>query len=140
MAAKNIIGRVEEVDFPELGLYQISAKIDTGAYNSSIHCKEIQEIDGRLHCLFVQPIIKAIRTKYCVFDSYNRAVVKSSNGQVERRYKIMTTMHFGEQDYLIPLTLANRVAMRHSVLIGRKFLKERFLVDVAFTNKLKHKS
>lgn len=141
MAKKNTkitIGRIEEATFPELGLYNISTKIDTGAYNSSIHCEDIQEIGERLHCRFAKPISKKSKHKSLVFDTYNIAVVKSSNGQTERRYKIMTTIQFGAKEYPIALTLTDRGEMRYPVLIGRKFLKKRFLVDVAFTNKLKH--
>ena len=36
-----LIGRREVVDFPLLGVFKIVAKIDTGAYTSSIHCSEI---------------------------------------------------------------------------------------------------
>ena len=36
-----LIGRREFVDFPLLGVFKIEAKIDTGAYTSSIHCSEI---------------------------------------------------------------------------------------------------
>ena len=36
-----LIGRREFVDFPELNLFYIEAKMDTGAYTSSIHCFDI---------------------------------------------------------------------------------------------------
>lgn len=139
MTKKIIIGRVEYASFPELGLYNINTKIDTGAYNSSIHCKKIEEKDGQLHCYFSSSIIIPSAPKCLIFDQYNIAVVKSSNGQTERRYKIMTSIHFGQQYYSIALTLTDRGAMRYPVLIGRKFLKKRFLVDVASINKLKHR-
>lgn len=138
MTKKIIVGRVEQATFPKLGLYNISVKIDTGAYNSSIHCANIQEIDDRLHCCFAPPLSTDFDNKILIFDTYHIAVVKSSNGHTERRYKIITTIHFGNLDYSIALTLTDRGEMRYPVLIGRKFLKKRFLVDVAFTNKLKH--
>ena len=137
MTKKIIIGRAEYASFPQLGLYNINTKIDTGAYNSSIHCEKIEEQKGQLHCYFSP--IAATPSQKLVFDQYNIAVVKSSNGQTERRYKIITTIYFGNQHYPIALTLTNRGSMRYPVLIGRKFLKKRFLVDVASTNKLKHK-
>lgn len=139
MIKKITIGRVEQATFPQLGLQNINTKIDTGAYNSSIHCADIQEEEGQLHCRFVHPDDENAKNKHLTFDTYNIAVVKSSNGQTERRYKIMTTIHFGEEEYPIALTLTDRGEMRFPVLIGRKFLKKRFLVDVAFTNKLKNK-
>ena len=38
-----LIGRREYVNFPALGITGIEAKIDTGAYTSSIHCHAIIE-------------------------------------------------------------------------------------------------
>ena len=41
---KTIIGRKDKADFPELFLKNISLKVDTGAYTSTIHCHHITEI------------------------------------------------------------------------------------------------
>ena len=41
---KKIIGRLEKVSFPAFQLHNIDAKIDTGAYTSSIHCKKAKEV------------------------------------------------------------------------------------------------
>ncbi len=46
------IGRVDKVDFPELGLVNIEVKIDSGAYTSAIHCEKITAFyeEGRALC------------------------------------------------------------------------------------------
>ncbi|RPI42243.1 MAG: peptidase, partial [Bacteroidetes bacterium] len=44
MTGKTILGRGDRADFPQLGLENIEIKIDTGAYTSSIHCHQIQEV------------------------------------------------------------------------------------------------
>jgi hypothetical protein len=51
---KVVIGRREIVDFPMLQLLQLEAKIDTGAYTSALHCKDIKllEIDGKTTLCF----------------------------------------------------------------------------------------
>ncbi len=41
-----ILGRSDRVDLP--GLENIHAKIDTGAYTSSLHCLRADIIDGKL--------------------------------------------------------------------------------------------
>lgn len=41
---KTVIGRKELVDFPSLKLFNINAKIDTGAFTSAIHCKELKVV------------------------------------------------------------------------------------------------
>jgi len=46
---KITIGRKDKVDFPELGLKDIPVKVDTGAYTSAIHCRNIviKTVDGK---------------------------------------------------------------------------------------------
>ena len=41
---KITIGRIDKADFPKLILEDIDLKIDSGAYTSSIHCSDIEEI------------------------------------------------------------------------------------------------
>mgnify|MGYP001442248938 FL=1 len=50
-----IIGRCDVADFPLLAIKDIAIKIDTGAYTSSIHCKDIQVKENKLHCVFLDP-------------------------------------------------------------------------------------
>ena len=52
---KLIIGRRELIDFPELSLFGIEAKIDTGAYTSVLHCHDIREEDGVLYNYILDP-------------------------------------------------------------------------------------
>jgi hypothetical protein len=69
-------------------------------------------------------------------------VVKSSNGQTQVRYRILTEILLYGKIYPIFLTLSDRKEMKFPVLIGRKFLTKRFLVDINRTNlsqKLKQK-
>lgn len=132
MSKKVIIGRVEQATFPILQLSDVTVKIDTGAYHSSIHCSSIREEDGQLYCQFGKKDHSLV-----VFQTYHIAMVKSSNGQTELRYKIVTPIQFGEKTHSIALTLTDRQEMRYPVLIGRKFLKKKYLVDVSFTHLLK---
>ncbi len=136
---KKVIGRREKADFPTLGLKDIDVKIDTGAFTSSIHCVDITEIDGKLHCKFLDELHPAYNHKELVFDSYEITSVKSSNGITELRYQILVRIKFGKKYYDIELTLSDRAEMKYPVLIGRKFLQGKFVVDVAKVNKLKKK-
>jgi hypothetical protein len=38
-----ILGRKEKITLSELGLKMVGAKLDTGAYTSSLHAEEIRE-------------------------------------------------------------------------------------------------
>ena len=42
------LGRSDRVDLPGLGLEDIHAKIDTGAYTCSLHCLRAEIVDGKL--------------------------------------------------------------------------------------------
>lgn len=131
---KKIIGRVDKIDFPKLGLFNIDVKVDTGAYTSTIHYSEIIEENNTLRCVFNSDKHKNFGKTEIIFDDYSSTIVKSSNGQKEKRYKIKSEVIFFEKIYKINLTLSTRNAMRFPVLIGRQFLKRKFMVDVDLEN------
>jgi len=131
---KQILGRVDIIDFPKLNLYNIHTKIDTGAYTSAIHCSEIIEIDNMLLCAFTNTGQSNCNDAIIVFDSYSKTDVKSSNGYKENRFKIKSEVIFFGKTYKINLTLSTRDDMKFPVLIGRQFLKNKFLVDVTQKN------
>ena len=45
---QKILGRYDRVDLPQLDLKNIHAKIDTGAFTSSLHCQRAGIVDGKL--------------------------------------------------------------------------------------------
>lgn len=129
---KKIIGRTDCIDFPKLNLLNINCKIDTGAYTSSIHCSNITLTEEGLLCFFDENNTQ--KSEPVLFKEYSLTDVKSSNGYVENRYKIKTDVVFFGKTYKINLTLSTRSDMRFPVLIGRQFLKRKFLVDVDLQN------
>lgn len=140
---KRKIGRIDKADFPLLAIEGIDIKIDTGAYTSSIHCKEMRVENNFLLCRFLDEEHGAYHNKEFVFDEYDVRVIKSSNGQAQVRYRILTEVLLFGKIYPIFLTLCDRKEMKYPVLIGRKFLAKRFMVDINKTNlsfKLKEKS
>lgn len=115
-------------------LQGVEVKIDTGAYTSSIHCKNVAIEENYLKCIFLDPEHPAYHEKEFIFDSYDVKVVRSSNGQVQARYRILTDIVLFGKTYPIFLTLSDREEMRFPVLLGRKFLAKRFIVDINDTN------
>lgn len=132
--SKTIIGRTDKVDFPELDLFDVDVKIDTGAYTSAIHCANVVEEEAGLRCTFSHDGRPNFNGKEVLFKTYSRTGVKSSNGHKENRFKIRSTVIFFGKKYKINLTLSTRDDMRFPVLIGRQFLKNKFLVDVSLEN------
>ena len=131
---KRNIGRIDKADFPLLDLYDIEVKIDTGAYTSSIHCKNVKVEDGYLKCNFLDTEHPSYHGKEIIFDAYDVKVVKSSNGQSEARYRIKTEILLFGKTHDIFLTLSDREEMRFPVLLGRNFLSKKFNVDINQTN------
>ena len=129
------IGRLESVDFPEWDLYDIDAKIDTGAYTSSLHCHHIKskEIDDQEYVTFnlLDPSHETYNDKLFELPIHRKKVVKSSNGSTEERFVVKTEIRLFDRMFQAELSLTDRSEMRYPVLIGRKLINGRFLVDVS---------
>ena len=129
---KSIIGRHEVVHLHHVSLKEIAAKVDTGAYTSAIHCSSIEKLDnGQVGCIFLDPTHPAYTGEVEVFDIVKQVKVKSSNGFHEERIMIRTQMDVNGNEFDILLTLTNRKGMKFPVLLGRRFLRGKFLVDVS---------
>lgn len=138
MATKSnikLIGRREYVDFPLLSITHVEAKIDTGAYTSSIHCKHIEQIqkDGKDILQF-----KLLDDTIHNVEVFTRKHIKNSFGEKEERYVIKTLIRIGKKRIRTTVSLSDRGNMRYPVLIGRRLLKAKFIVDVnlIYTNGL----
>jgi hypothetical protein len=130
-----IIGRLESIDFPEWDLFDIDAKIDTGAYTSSLHCHHIKsyEKDGEEFVRFnlLDPSHETYNDKLFELPIHRKKVVKSSNGSTEERFVVKTRIKLFNKPLTAELSLTDRSEMRYPVLVGRKLINGRFLVDVS---------
>lgn len=144
---KITIGREDKADFPEFHLEDIDIKIDSGAYTSSIHCTQIKEVleNGKklLKFTLLDPTHTLYNHKEFTSYDYNSKWVKSSNGISEERFRIYTEIVIFNKKFPIYLTLTERKDMKFPVLIGRKFLNKKFVIDTIKKNlshKLKYKN
>jgi hypothetical protein len=130
---KLTIGRKDKADFPNLELSNIDIKIDTGAYTSAIHCHKIviKEVDGIeiLTFTLLDPTHPQYENKAFSFDSFKEKRVKNSFGSSEKRFVIKTNIRLFGKRYSIELSLSERGEMRFPILIGRKFLMGKYIVD-----------
>ncbi len=133
-----VIGRRDYIDLPEFDLANIQAKIDTGAYGCSLHCHEIaiDNFEGKeiLKFKLLDPLHPEYEDKYIYTHEFSDKVVKNSSGQTEHRYTIQTSIILFSKTYEVEFSLADREQMRYPILLGRKFLRGRFIVDVALKN------
>jgi hypothetical protein len=128
---KTLIGRREQVDFPDLGLYHITAKVDTGAYTTVLHCHDISVRDHVLYFKLLDPTHPEYEEQEHCAKDYFQKEIKSSFGEKELRYIITARIKIGKRLIKSVVSLTNRKQMRYPVLIGRKLLKNRFVVDVS---------
>jgi len=126
----HILGRSDRVDLPELGVFDIHAKIDTGAYTSSLHCQSAEVVDGVLEFVLLDEEHSEFTGFRFSFANYELRDIKNSFGEVERRFVIVTTLKLFDDEITTEFSLCNRGSLKFPVLIGRKILRNRFLIDV----------
>jgi len=122
------IGRFEKISIPQLGIKDLDAKIDTGAFNIALHVDGFEIVDEKLYFWIDKS------EKVC-FEEYKEIKVKSSFGRIQKRYLIKTKMKLGKKVHKVYVSLTNRKNMKFPCLIGRRFLyKYGYLVDVREKN------
>lgn len=134
MAELQIIGRNEPVDLPELGLFKVMAKVDTGAYNCVLHCSEVRIKGTILECWIPDDISPGFAGRWLTFNHFTQKEIRNSFGEKELRFVIKTVIEIFRKKIRAEFSLTNRGNLRFPVLLGRKILRNRFLVDVTKKN------
>ena len=135
---KRVVGWKEHAALPDLKIKDVIAKMDTGANLASIDASEIKySTKGEVkHVNFkVMKRNNTVRKTSAPLAGFKR--IKSSNGDVERRPYIKTTLLVDGIAKKIELTLTDRGPMDYTMLIGRKALGRRWVVNpsVSFLTK-----
>ena len=135
---KRVVGWKEHAALPDLKIKDVIAKMDTGANLASIDASEIKYSTkgGVKHVNFrIMKRNNTVRKTSAPLAGFKR--IKSSNGDVERRPYIKTTLLVDGISKKIELTLTDRGPMDYTMLIGRKALGRRWVVNpsVSFLTK-----
>ena len=125
-----ILGRYDRVDLPELGLSSIHAKIDTGAYSCSLHCSKAEVVNGKLEFILLDEEHPEFTGMKFSFKKFEQREIKNSFGEAELRFVIKTKIKIFKRLINAEFSLSNRGNLRFPVLLGRKILRQRFLIDV----------
>lgn len=131
---KVVIGRSEALHIVDAEISNIPAKVDTGAYRSAIHASNIQldEKSGVLSfdLLAGHPVCGSLAHRMETTD-FRQVSVENSFGHGEERYEVRLKVKLGPKVFTTQFTLANRSKKVYPVLLGRKLLNHRFLVDTS---------
>lgn len=131
------VGWKEYLDLPELGLFRLKAKVDTGARTSTLHVDSFTVLekfrDGTSWAeLVLSPDRRRPDERITARARVLREVwIRDSGGHPELRPLIETDLVLGPVRKRIRMTLANRSGMLFRMILGRKALEGDFRVDVA---------
>lgn len=132
MIEKKIIGDKELISILDLELYDLDAKIDTGADSNALHCDDIFiDNENIVHFKLLDKVHPAYHGKKMAIPLYKMKKVRSSNGEFQKRASIRVKVEFFGKKYMTVISLADRSDMKFPMLIGKKFLANKFLVDVS---------
>jgi hypothetical protein len=134
---KRTVGWKEYLDLPDLGIFRLKAKVDTGARTSTLHVDSLEVLevlpDGSelVEIAFGpdrrRPEVR-VRTQARVLK---RIRIVDSGGHPEVRPVIETEMALGPVRKKILVTLTDRSGMLFRMILGRKALEGDFRVDVS---------
>lgn len=128
---KVIIGRNEPVEFPRLRR-RVPAKIDTGADTSSIWVSNVHvDKNGTLKFSLFGEGSPYYTGKVVRREAYKVAIVRSTSGHEQIRYRTQFSLRIGGKRIKATFNLSDRSRNRFPVLIGRRTLVGKFVVDVS---------
>lgn len=131
---RQIIGTTEIIGFPEIDLLNLPAKIDTGAYRSSVWASSIKETDKGLSFKLFDKESPYYNGEKVVTKLFEKSKVRNSFGHQQERYRIKLKIMVGNKTYKTDFTLADRSINKYPILLGRELLRGRFVVDVTKKN------
>jgi hypothetical protein len=137
--APAVIGETALIREVNTGL-EFEARVDTGAATSSIHVDADDVVIVDESAMPTENIDKKIRLRLdngagklawieTKIEDYTE--VRSANG-AEHRYQVRLPLQFGDFQKIAIVNLNDRSSMKYRLLLGRDFLRDDFLVDVAY--------
>lgn len=120
-----VIGWMEHLDLPELGLNQIKAKIDTGARTSALHAIGIETFvqDGEDWVRFQVQLDERAPLLWVKAKIHDRREIKNTSGISEERIVIRTLLKLTDRSWPIAVSLTDRTKMTFPMIVGRTALK-----------------
>lgn len=130
------IGWKEKIDFVDFEIFGVPAKIDTGAKTSVLHCSDIEliKINRKQFVKFTPFNNDHSNEKSFTLPFHKEKKIKSSFGIEENRFIVCTRVQLFNELFEIEISLRDRSSMEYPMLLGRSFIRKKFLVDVSRAN------
>jgi hypothetical protein len=131
---KEVIGRLERINIPSLEIYNVLAKIDTGAYRGAIHADNIKVVrrGGKriLKFTVLDPEHPEFNNVVHETKKFKKKKVRTTQSDYRMRYIIPVIIEIAGTKIKAELGLTDRSDLRNPILIGRKALRK-FIIDVS---------
>jgi hypothetical protein len=128
----DIIGHSEVIDLIDYDTLNVPSRIDTGADSSSIWASNVTETkNGLTYTLFDRKSPLYAGTVITIPKNYKRVWIINSFGQKELRYKVKLRIRVKGKIIKATFTLSDRSNNTFPVLLGRRLLRNKFIVDVS---------
>lgn len=139
LANKAVVGRSEWIGLPDVGTY-LKARVDSGANTSSLSASEITrfERDGanwvrfKLAVTDDDVVVDEVRDEWIEAPVERRVRILQASGE-ESRPVVSLMMTLGPIRESVEFTLNDRTHLNYPVLLGRRFLMDIAVIDVAET-------
>jgi hypothetical protein len=139
LANKAVVGRSEWIGLPDVGTY-LKARVDSGANTSSLSASEITrfERDGanwvrfKLGVTDDDVVVDGVRDEWIEAPVERRVRILQAAGE-ESRPVVSLMMTLGPIRESVEFTLNDRTHLNYPVLLGRRFLMDIAVIDVAET-------
>lgn len=131
------IGWKEYLDLPDMGIFRLKAKVDTGARTSALHVDSLTVVETLPDGTEIAEVEIGIdrrrpeRRVTARVAILGRLRVKDSGGHPELRPYIETELVLGPVRKRIRLTLTDRSGMLFRMILARKALEGDFVVDTS---------
>jgi len=133
--ALTVIGRAERIELVDFGLTGVPSKVDTGADTSSMWASDIvrNETTGELSFKLFGSVSEFYTGESISLKrgDYDVTRVASSNGHRQVRYAVTLRIRLHGRTVRTTFTLTDRSHRTYPVLLGRRLLHKKFLVDVS---------
>ncbi|SEF44411.1 ATP-dependent zinc protease [Billgrantia desiderata] len=137
LSSKEMVGRAEWIGLPEVGTY-LRARVDSGANTSSLSATDVTrfERDGEDWVRFKlglnesDIVVEHVRDEWIERPVERRVRIMQAAGS-ESRPVVSLMMTLGPIRETVEFTLSDRTHLNYPVLLGRRFLMDIALIDVA---------